>query len=104
MTDAHLRENPLTSSLVLFGYFQLLDLLTTVGFILHGVQEANPVVKFALTAAPSPIMGLILLKMAALAMGFYCWRLGRQKLLGRVNVLFGVLISWNLIALIGGSV
>jgi hypothetical protein len=104
MTYAFPRENPLTTSLVLFSYFQLLDLLTTVGFILHGVKEANPLVKFALTAAPTPIVGLVLVKIAALAMGFYCWRLGRQKLLGRINILFGVLISWNLIALIGGSI
>ena len=94
----------MTPSLVLFGYFQLLDLLTTVVFILHGVKEANPVVKFALTSAPSPIIGLVLVKIAALAMGFYCWRLGRQRLLGRINVLFGVLISWNLFALIASSI
>ena len=91
-------------SLVLFSYFQLLDLLTTVGFIIHGVHEANPIVKFALTVAPNPLMGLALVKIAALAMGIYCWRLGRQRLLGRINVLFAILISWNMFALIAGSV
>ena len=104
MNYGYARENPLTPSLVLFGYFQLLDLLTTVVFILHGVKEANPVVKFALTAAPTPVMGLVLVKVAALAMGFYCWRLGRQKLLERINVLFAALISWNLFALIAVSI
>jgi hypothetical protein len=104
MTDTYLRESPLTTSLILFSYFQLLDLLTTVVFILHGVKEANPVVKFALTAAPTPVMGLVLVKIAALAMGFYCWRLGRQKLLERINVLFAALISWNLFALIAVSI
>lgn len=90
----------MTPSLVLFSYFQLLDLLTTVVFIMHGVKEANPVVKFALTAAPTPLMGLVLVKMVALGMGVYCWRVGKQRLLGRINVLFGALISWNLCALI----
>jgi hypothetical protein len=104
MTDPIVQESPVVPSLVLFSYFQLLDLLTTVGFIIHGVKEANPVVKFALTVAPTPIMGLALVKIAALAMGIYCWRLGRQRLLGRINVLFAILISWNMFALIAGSV
>jgi hypothetical protein len=90
----------LTTSLVLFSYFQLLDLLTTLVFLLHGVKEANPLVKFALTAAPTPLVGLVLVKCAALALGFYCWRLGLRSLLLRINVLFAVLISWNLLALI----
>jgi hypothetical protein len=104
MTDPVVQESTVVPSLVLFSYFQLLDLLTTVGFIIHGVKEANPIVKFALTVAPTPLMGLALVKIAALAMGIYCWRLGRQKLLGRINVLFAILISWNMVALIAGSV
>jgi Domain of unknown function (DUF5658) len=90
----------LATSLVIFSYFQFLDLLTTVVFILNGVQEANPVVKFALRAAPTPLIGLLLIKVAAVALAFYCWRLGRTSLLLRINVLFAVLVSWNLIALI----
>ena len=90
----------MTTSLVIFSYFQLLDLLTTVVFILHGVQEANPVVKFALRTAPTPLIGLLLIKVAAVALAVYCWRLGRKSLLLRINVLFAMLVSWNLIALI----
>jgi hypothetical protein len=67
---------------------------------MQGVKEANPVVKFALTTAPTPLSGLLLVKLLALAMGIYCWRLGRERLLGRINVLFGALISWNMVALI----
>jgi len=47
-----------------------------------------------------PALGLVLVKVAALALGFYCWRLGRRSLLLRINVLFGILVSWNLVALI----
>ena len=90
----------MTTSLLIFSYFQLLDLLTTVVFILNGVQEANPVVKFALRTAPTPLIGLLLIKVAAVALAVYCWRLGRKSLLLRINVLFAVLVSWNLIALI----
>lgn len=90
----------MTTNLVVFSYFQLLDLLTTVMFLIHGVQEANPVVKFALRAAPSPLQGLLFVKLLALALAVYCWRLGRQNLLLRINVLFACLVSWNLIAIL----
>jgi Domain of unknown function (DUF5658) len=90
----------LTTSLVIFSYFQFLDLLTTVIFLLHGVQEANPLVRLALRSAPSPLLGLLLVKVAALALGVYCWRMGRQSLLLRMNVLFAILVSWNLLALL----
>ena len=94
----------MTTSLVIFSYFQFLDLLTTVIFLLHGVQEANPVVRFALRTAPSPLLGLLLVKIAALALGVYCWRMGRGSLLFRVNVLFAILVTWNLLALLARAV
>ncbi len=90
----------MTTSLLVFSYFQLLDLLTTVIFIMHGVQEANPLVKFALRAGPSPLLGLVLVKVVALGLAVYCWRLGRRSLLLRINVLFAILVSWNLLALL----
>ncbi len=94
----------MTTNLVIFGYFQLLDMLTTVVFLLHGVQEANPLVKFALRTAPNPLAGLFAIKLIALGMAFYCWRLGRRSLLLRINILFAILVSWNLFALIARSV
>jgi len=104
MTYLALRESPLTPSLVLFSYLQLLDILTTIGFIMHGVEEANPIVRWAIAMAPTPLVGLILVKIVAMGLGIYCWRLGRRRLLGRMNVLFGALISWNMCALILGPV
>ena len=91
------------TSLVLFTYLQLLDLLTTVVFILHGVKEANPVVNFALTVAPTPLLGLLLIKAAALALGVFCCLRGRKQLLARMNVFFAVLVSWNLVAMIASA-
>jgi hypothetical protein len=90
----------LTTSLLIFSYFQVLDLLTTVIFLMQGVQEANPLVKFALRAAPSPLLGLVLVKVAAIALGLYCWRIGRRSLLVKMNVLFALLVSWNLVAVL----
>lgn len=93
-----------TPSLILYSYFQLLDLLTTIVFIVRGVSEANPVVRFVLSNAPTPLIGLVMIKVVAVALGIYCWRVGRQKLLGRMNIFFAALISWNLVALIMQSV
>jgi hypothetical protein len=93
----------MTASLVLFTYLQLLDLLTTVVFIVHGVKEANPLVNFALTAAPTPLLGLVLIKAAALALGIFCCLRGRKQLLTRMNVFFAALVSWNLFAMIANA-
>jgi hypothetical protein len=32
------------------------------------------------------------------------WRLGRRRLLVRINILFAVVVTWNLVALIVGAV
>jgi hypothetical protein len=88
------------SSLAVFAYFQVLDVLTTIVFLLHGVKEANPFVKFALAAAPSPLLGLLLVKAVAVGLGIFCCLGGRTKLLTRINIFFAFLVSWNLLALI----
>lgn len=92
------------SALLQYSYLQLLDLLTTIAFLVQGVQEGNPLVRFALEATPSPIAGLLMVKIAALMLGVYCWRSDKTRLLGKVNVMFALLIAWNLVALILGSV
>jgi hypothetical protein len=89
-----------------FVYLQLLDVLTTVAFLLNGVAESNPVVLWAMEAAPNPFSGLILVKVAALALGVYCMLSARQQLLKKVNIFFAGLVAYNLLALIlasGGS-
>jgi hypothetical protein len=90
--------------LVQFVYLQLLDLLTTVAFLLQGVQEGNPLVRWIIGASPNPLGGLLGVKILAVALGLFCWRMGKQRLLGRINLLFAALIAWNLVALIAGSV
>src|SRR5438270_9150595 len=92
----------MTQQLVQFSYLQVLDFLTTLAFLLIGIQEGNPFVRFALRHGPTPLTGLFLVKVAAFALGIYCWRFGRTKLLTRINVLFAVVVAWNLAALIVG--
>jgi hypothetical protein len=86
-----------------YSYLQMLDFMTTLAFLLNGVGEANPVVRFALQYSPNPVGGLLVVKLVALALGVYCWRAGRQRLLVRINILFAFLVAWNLVALIANS-
>jgi hypothetical protein len=81
----------------------MLDLLTTLAFMLHGIQEANPLVRLAVRYSSHPWGGLLAVKILALALGIYCWRCGRAKLLTRINFLFAIVVAWNLIALIMGG-
>ncbi len=86
-----------------FSYLQILDFLTTVAFLVNGIKEANPLVRLALKLGSSPVEGLILVKLLAIVLGVYCWRMGRQRLLSRINLYFAMLIAWNLVALIVGA-
>ena len=90
--------------LVQFAYLQLLDLMTTLAFLVHGVREGNPLVRFAMDCSPNPLGGLLLVKALAVLLGVYCWRIGRTRVLARMNVLFAIVVTWNLAALIAGSV
>jgi Domain of unknown function (DUF5658) len=86
--------------LLQYSYLQILDFLTTVAFLLNGVREGNPIVRLIIAVCPSAVMGLLLVKTAAVILGVYCWHMGRQRTLLRINILFAVLIAWNLVALI----
>lgn len=83
-----------------FTYLQMLDILTTVAFLMQGVSEANPIVEWAMKAGPNPVAGLIILKAGAFALALVCLAQARHKLLQRVNFFFALLIVWNLFALI----
>ena len=83
-----------------YSYLQVLDFLTTIAFMINGVREANPLVRWAVHYAPYPLGGLLAVKAAAVALGVYCWTRGRERLLMRMNMLFALLVAWNLAALI----
>ena len=88
------------NTLLLFVYLQLLDVLTTVAFLMNGTKEANPLVRFLLHAGPSPLAGLLMIKIIAVLLALYCVRRARLRLLSRVNVFFAALVTWNLFVLI----
>lgn len=89
--------------LLQYSYLQVLDFMTTVAFLLHGIREANPLVRVALDTQ-HPLGGLVVVKILAVALGFYCWRAGRERLLVRMNILFALVVAWNLAVLIIASV
>ena len=89
--------------LVEFTYLQMLDVLTTIAFLMQGVAEANPIVNWAMDTGPTPVVGLVMLKCAAFALALVCFAQARHKLLQRVNVFFAALVAWNLLALIMAS-
>lgn len=90
--------------LLQYAYLQVLDFLTTVAFLVHGVEEANPLVRFAMNATHGALAGLIAVKVVAFLLGLYCWRSGKQRLLMRINILFAIVVAWNVIAVIAGAV
>src|SRR5260370_8398542 len=83
-----------THLLLQYSYLQVLDFLTTIAFLLHGVKEGNPLVRFMVSATSSPINGLLVVKLLAVLLGLYCWRTGRAKLLGPTNIMFPALLAW----------
>lgn len=90
--------------LLQYSYLQVLDFMTTIAFMLHGVREGNPLVRLALEYSPHPLGGLLAIKLAAIGLGVYCWKGGRNRLLSRINILFALVVAWNLAALIVASV
>jgi hypothetical protein len=89
--------------LVQYSYLQVLDFMTTIAFLLNGVREGNPLVRLAVQYSSHPLGGLLAIKAAAIILGIYCWRAGRERLLIRINILFAVVVAWNLVALIVAS-
>ena len=83
-------------SLVLFSCLQILDLLSTVAFMMLGVREANPLIRLAFSLANNPLAGLLLAKLTVVLLGVCCWLGGRERALARANLVFVLVIAWNL--------
>jgi Domain of unknown function (DUF5658) len=86
--------------MILFSFIclQVLDGLTTLLFLRHGVGEANPLIRAALSGASDPRTALVLAKILAVVLGTVAWRSGRKRLLWKMNVVFALCVAWNLVA------
>lgn len=89
-------------TLLTYIYLQGLDLLTTIAFLLSGVQEGNPFVRMVMEQSASPLAGLLIVKSLAVALGLYCWFSNRALLLMRANYGYAALVVWNLTCLVFG--
>ena len=80
----------------LYVVLQIADLVSTLVFLSLGVQEGNPLVAFFMRVT-TPLIGLLIVKAAALALGLFYVSTGRS--LTKINVFFIVLFMWNLLAI-----
>jgi len=69
---------------------------------MSGVSEANPLIRYAIRATGNPVLGLAVVKAAAVALSLICLGRGNIRLLQRVNLFFALLVVWNLVSLILG--
>lgn len=99
-TAGRLTRDERVSTFMNFVYLQFLDFLTTIAFLLQGVGESNPIVRWAIRNGPNPVGGLFLLKLAVIPLALYCLYRSRVRLLKTVNIFFGLLVVYNLCVLI----
>ncbi len=86
------------STVYVFVYLQLLDLLTTlVGFRL-GAAEASPFIRVLMHAGP--VAGVIGSKVLALALGAYCIAIKKQHLIRWISYWYCGLVVWNLMIML----
>ncbi len=87
-----------------FILLQAMDALTTVIFLHLGVSEGNPLIRLVLAGtAGQPLGSLLALaipKLFAIALGLFAWRSGRNGLLLKMDILFGLCVAWNSLAII----
>lgn len=51
----------------------------------------------SLAVAPNRLSGLVVVKAAAIGLALYSLKMGKEKLLSRMNLFFAGLVAWNLI-------
>jgi hypothetical protein len=87
------------ANFLLFVFLQTCDIATTLWFLRCGVEEGNPLVAAVIRASAQPAIALALLKMGACGLAWCAWRRNRLRLLARINLLFGLCVAWNVLAI-----
>lgn len=83
-------------TLTLFIFLQVMDLVTTLFWLAKGGEEANPIVLWLVTFAPSLVAGLIRIKVAAVLVGWIMWLFEQKLFLLWSNCVFSLVVTWNL--------
>ena len=82
------------SSIHIFVYLQLLDLLTTLVGFKVGASEASPFIRLMMHAGPA--VGVALSKGVALGLGGLCVYSGKTHLIRWISYWYCGLVVWNL--------
>ena len=67
--------------LIQFLGLQIADAVTTLVFLQHGVNEANPLIRVALALFGQPALGLVIAKALGIGVALVAWRTGRRGML-----------------------
>ncbi len=74
-----------------------------MAFLVQGVGEANPVVRWAIAIAPNAVTGLVIVKLFAIGFALICVYRSRMRLLRGVNYFFAALVVYNMLVIIISS-
>ncbi|HYM11145.1 MAG TPA: DUF5658 family protein [Bryobacterales bacterium] len=85
-------------SLSLFIYLQMLDLLTTMLFLKMGLSESSWLV--GALVHWSPILGVLMAKLVAIAIGCLAVRYHKDRVVKLANVGYSGVVAWNLLCMI----
>jgi hypothetical protein len=86
------------STIYIFIYLQLLDLLTTfVGFKL-GATEASPFIRVLMQVGPG--FGVAMSKVLALGLGGLCFYTGKLHIIKWISYWYAALVVWNLLVML----
>lgn len=86
------------STLSLFIYLQLLDLLTTLLFLKMGLFEASWVV--AALIRWSPLVGVLLAKLGTVLIAILAVRMHKDRLMRWANLGYSGVVAWNLLCMV----
>ena len=86
--------------LIQFLGLQIADAVTTLVFLQHGVNEANPLIRVALALFGQPALGLVIAKALGIGVALVAWRTGRRGMLRKINLLFAACVAWNLLTIL----
>jgi hypothetical protein len=87
-----------TPSVGLFLGLQVLDVLTTLIGLHLGAQEGSTFIGRLLETGP--LSGLIISKILAAGLAAFAVFLNRKRILVFLNIWFGAVVGWNLIAIL----
>ena len=85
--------------LPIFFILQFLDFATTLVGLSIGAGEANPVVRYLLSAGAGPVISVAGSKVIAVALGALCLYIHRPHVIRWINYWYAALAAWNVVVI-----